>query len=63
MDKSSNEYKKLYYEIERYLMDNCEPLKEKVAASDKLGQESFSKNEKALAGTTVQLTFSSLQRY
>lgn len=47
-DKNSSEYKEYYYQIERYLMDNCEALKEKAAAHDIITEKSFSDNKKAL---------------
>jgi len=44
----SKEYKKYYYEIERYLMDNCKSLKNKVASNQKKNENSISDNPKAL---------------
>lgn len=48
VNPDSNEYKKYYYEIESYLMSNCKPLIEKIAANDKLGIKSMSSNPDAL---------------
>lgn len=48
IDESSEEYKKNYYKIERYLMDSCASLQEKIASYDKLNDKSFSENELAL---------------
>jgi len=47
-DKQSNEYKKYYYEIERYLMDSCSAIKYKISSVDIESKSSFSKNEEAL---------------
>src|SRR3569832_846350 len=35
MDENSSEYKSYYYEIERYMMDDCPSLKDKLAANEK----------------------------
>lgn len=48
MNENSREYKEFYYEIERYMMDNCKALKEKVAAQNKESEKSFSDNPEAL---------------
>ena len=47
-DTNSQEYKEIYYEMERYLMTNCTTLKGKVAANDKENNNSMSKNKDAL---------------
>jgi len=47
MDKSSVEYRAAYYEIERYLMENCKSIKEKVASNDKQSKHSLSENLEA----------------
>ncbi|WP_207534361.1 tetratricopeptide repeat protein [Desertivirga arenae] len=44
----SNEYKKHYYEIERYLMDSCEAIKSKAATLDKGSTSSYLVNEEAM---------------
>ncbi|HEY6142583.1 MAG TPA: tetratricopeptide repeat protein [Flavobacterium sp.] len=46
-NKKSDDYKKYYYEIERYMMDNCKSLKEKMASSEKQRGKSYSDNPKA----------------
>ena len=48
MDKDSKEYKSYYYEIERYLMNNCPTLKKTIAACDIAKDKSVSKNPEAL---------------
>ena len=48
MDKDSKEYKSYYYEIERYLMNNCPTLKKTIAACDIEKDKSVSKNPEAL---------------
>lgn len=47
-DKNSNEYKKYYYEIERYLMGNCKAIKQKIATNDVETDKAMSKNNTAL---------------
>ena len=47
-DKDSKEYKEYYYELERYMMTNCDALKKKIAASDIINNKSASKNPAAL---------------
>jgi len=47
-NENSNDYKKYYYEIERYLMANCKALKEKITTSEKQNDKSVSKNTVAL---------------
>lgn len=47
-NKESEEYKKYYYKIERYLMENCDALKSKVAANETVKDNSLSDNPKAL---------------
>lgn len=46
-NQNSSEYKEYYYEMERYLMDNCKAIKEKIAANDKQSDKSFSPNPEA----------------
>lgn len=48
IDKNSEEYKKYYYELERYMMDSCSSLKDKVNNYEKLSEHSLSENEKAI---------------
>jgi len=47
-NKDSKEYKGYYYELERYMMKNCEALKKKIAANDIINNKSASKNPAAL---------------
>ncbi len=47
-NENSNEFKKYYYKIERYMMKHCPSLSEKMAANDIISERSFSQNEKAL---------------
>lgn len=47
VNENSKEYKKYYYEIERYMMGNCSSLKEKIASNEKLSDKSFTENEMA----------------
>jgi len=47
-NKNSEEYKRYYYELERYMMTNCKSLKSKLGASDLENYFSVSKNPEAL---------------
>ncbi|WP_369752446.1 tetratricopeptide repeat protein [Flavobacterium sp. WC2409] len=47
-NKNSEEYKKSYYELERYMMSNCSSIKDKVASTEKQSTKSVSENKKAL---------------
>jgi tetratricopeptide (TPR) repeat protein len=48
IDEDSKDYKKYYYELERYMMDNCPSLKDILSNNDKLNDKSFTDNEIAL---------------
>lgn len=47
-DKNSKDYKNTYYELERYLNNNCKAIKEKIAVNDVLREKSMSSNKQAL---------------
>jgi tetratricopeptide (TPR) repeat protein len=47
-NENSEEYKKYYYEMERYMMSNCASVKEKIASNEKQSAKSFSDNKKAI---------------
>lgn len=47
-DENTNDYKKYYYDIERYMMKNCDPLKEKIVGNEKQSEKSMSKSPTAL---------------
>ncbi|MEC4003716.1 tetratricopeptide repeat protein [Flavobacterium sp. SUN052] len=48
INQNSNEYKKYYYEMERYLLTNCKAVKAKIAANDNIGEKSISRNSESL---------------
>lgn len=48
LNKNSQEYKDIYYEMEKYLMDNCPVLKDKIAANNLVNNNSMSSNQEAL---------------
>lgn len=48
LNKNSNDYKQYYYEMERYLMNNCNALKMKVGANDIENDKSVSNNPEAV---------------
>jgi tetratricopeptide (TPR) repeat protein len=47
-DKNSTEYKKYYYEIERYLIDNCIAIKTKMNTNDENVDKTGSGNSEAI---------------
>jgi tetratricopeptide (TPR) repeat protein len=47
-NENSEEYKKYYYELERYMMTNCTALKEKIGSNEKQSVKSFSNNKTAI---------------
>jgi tetratricopeptide (TPR) repeat protein len=47
-NENSEEYKKYYFEMERYMMENCASVKEKIASNEKQSAKSFSDNKKAI---------------
>ena len=48
LNENSEEYKKFYYELERYMMANCSSLEEKISSNEILSSKSLSENEKAM---------------
>lgn len=48
LNKNSEDYKKAYYELESYLMENCKAIKLRIASNNKESEKSFSKNPEAL---------------
>ena len=47
-NEDSNEYKKYFFELERYLMTNCKAIKSKVAADNGKAEKSVSENKYAI---------------
>jgi tetratricopeptide (TPR) repeat protein len=47
-NQNSDEYKAGYFEIERWLMDNCEVLKTAIASNDDEHKKAYSKNKNAM---------------
>jgi tetratricopeptide (TPR) repeat protein len=48
LNENSEEYKKFYYELERYMMANCSSLEEKISSNEILSSKSLSENERAM---------------
>ncbi len=48
MNKESDEYKHYYYEMERYMVENCKAVKAKMATNDRKSEKSYSSNQEAL---------------
>lgn len=47
VDENSPDYKKYYFEMEKYLMDSCTSLKAKIALNEKTNEKSVSNNIEA----------------
>lgn len=47
-NENSHEYQKYYFQIERFMMDNCVALKAIIAATEKQNENSVSNDKKAL---------------
>ncbi len=47
-DENSEKYQSAYFEIERYLLENCEQVREKVSEDNKEVKSSFSENDAAI---------------
>lgn len=47
-NENSQEYQKYYFQIERYMMENCAPLKATVAGTENQNKNSVSNDKKAL---------------
>jgi tetratricopeptide (TPR) repeat protein len=63
INENSEDYKKYYYELERYMMTSCASLKEKIASNDMLSAKSFSENEKAIKFYSKGLKESEKENY
>lgn len=62
-NKESGEYKRYYFEIERYLMANCQAIKNKIASSDLISIFSVSKNPEAIKKYTEGIEQLQKQNY
>ena len=60
---NSKEYKKYYYEIEKYLMTNCSPIKAKMAANDIVKESSRSNNNEAIKYYNLGIDESKKENY
>jgi tetratricopeptide (TPR) repeat protein len=63
LDKNSKEYKDYYYEIERYLMENCKAIKEKAASNEIENENSVSKKREALVQYDLGIDESKKENY
>ena len=48
INKDSKEYKEYYFEMERYLVENCPAIRNIIAANDIVGEKSLSRNHEAM---------------
>ena len=62
-NENSAEYKKYYYELERYMMANCASLKEKLASNEKQSEKSFSDNKAATEFYSLGLKEANKENY
>lgn len=63
VNPNSSEYKNYYYEMERYLVNNCSSIKEKIATNDKIGEKSVSNNSEAIKYYNLGLDESKKENY
>jgi tetratricopeptide (TPR) repeat protein len=63
LNKNSKEHKKYYYEIERYLVDNCPAIKKKIAANDKHNENSVSNNKESIKFYDLGIDESTNEKY
>ena len=63
VNPESDDYKKDYYEMERYLMANCPAIKDKISSTDKIGKKSMSNNSEALRYYNLALDESKIENY
>lgn len=63
INEDSQEYKKYYFEIERYMMDNCNSLQQKIASNDQESEKSVSKNPEALEWYSKGIEASKKENY
>lgn len=63
VNPNSNEYKEYYYKMERYLVTNCPSVKNKIAANDKIGEKSISRNSEALKFYNLGIDESKKENY
>lgn len=62
-NEDSKEYKEYYYDLERYLTENCTALKSKMATNDKLNDKSVSRNSEAIKYYNLGLEESKKENY
>jgi tetratricopeptide (TPR) repeat protein len=62
-NKKSKNYKKYYYELERYLFKNCSSLKMAMASSNQINVASVSKDEKAILAYEKGIKYMQNKKY
>ena len=63
-DKNSDEYKKYYYDIERWLLDSCRVLKKAISSNDdKKSEKSLSNNTDAVNAYNTGVEFLQKEQY
>ena len=62
-DKSSDDYKHYYFQLERWLMTNCESLKHAIASNDEEREKSFSQNAEAMDAYNAGVKLLNKEKY
>lgn len=63
VNPDSNEYKEYYFEIERYLINNCKSIRDKIAANDKPNEKSLAKNDESRKYYNLGLDEAKIEHY
>lgn len=63
LNKDSKEYKEYYYTIEKYLMDNCGAIKEKISSNELQNEKSVSNKRESLIQYDLGIAESKKENY
>lgn len=63
IDQNSKEYKKVYFDVERYMFENCPSVKDKAGLSEKQSKNSMSDNEMAIKYYTAGIAETEVKNY
>lgn len=63
VNPDSKEYKEYYFEIERYLINNCKSIRDKIAANDKPTEKSLAKNDESRKYYNLGLDEAKIEHY
>jgi tetratricopeptide (TPR) repeat protein len=62
-DKNSDDYKHYYFQLERWLMANCESLKQAIASNDEEREKSFSQSAGAMDAYNAGVKLLNKEKY